>query len=86
MKNDLKHIWVCEDCLSENLEKKPNGEIKEWETIEICGAIEDDLENYCNDCESFTHKINRGMISLMYDENDMGENSTTSQNFNEGEL
>ena len=60
MKN--KHIWVCEDCLSENLEKKPNGDIQEYVTPE-----KDDLEDYCLDCESFTHKINRGMIGLMGD-------------------
>ena len=59
-----KHIWVCEDCLSENLEKLPNGDIKEY--ISLYGDVEDvengDREDYCLDCESFTHKINRGMI------------------------
>ena len=51
-----KHIWVCEDCLSENLEKLPNGDIQEYITPD------GDKEDYCLDCESFTKKINRGMI------------------------
>ena len=65
-----KHIWVCEDCLSENLEKRQYIDRETGET-----------EDYCNDCESFTHKINRGMINL-YDENEMGDTSTTSHNYN----
>jgi hypothetical protein len=52
-----KHIWVCEDCLSENLEKRPNGDIQEYITPD------GDKEDYCLDCESFTKKINRGMIA-----------------------
>ena len=47
-----KHIWVCEDCLSENLEKKPKTEdVREWVSWGT-----GDIENYCLDCESFTYK------------------------------
>ena len=52
-----KHIWVCEDCLSENLEKRNN-----YRVYYI--TPDNDRENYCLDCESFTKKINRGMINL----------------------
>ena len=29
-----KCIWVCEDCLSENLEKNEKGKIEEWRNFE----------------------------------------------------
>ena len=44
--------WVCEDCLSDNLEKNNEGNIIEWVYRE-----DDLIENYCLDCESFTIKI-----------------------------
>ena len=44
--------WVCEDCLSDNLEKNNNDIPLEWINKE-----DDLVENYCLDCESFTIKI-----------------------------
>ena len=55
MKNKI--VWICEDCLGGNLEKDGNGEIKEWITLECDGGDgENDIENYCFDCESMTIK------------------------------
>ena len=59
-----KYIWVCEDCLGENLEKNKEGKIKEWKTVEICGACDDEIESYCLDCESFTMKLDVGLINI----------------------